>query len=95
MQKPELKRVNLFMEKDIVDVLDTFAAMNQRSRTFVIHELLRPSIPALKQLIVEFERLSHMTDTERLTALTKLTNIEEKLSTTVRAMPDHIQGATK
>lgn len=95
MQKPELKRVNLFMEKDIVDVLDAFAAMNQRSRTFVIHELLRPAIPALRELLKLSDDLKTMTDADRLTALANLTNIEEKLSTTVRAMPNHLEGIIK
>lgn len=95
MQKPELKRVNLFMEKDIVDVLDAFAAMNQRSRTFVIHELLRPSMPALRELLKLSGDLKTMSDADRLIALSKLADMEEKLSTTVLAMPDHIQGVTK
>lgn len=89
------KRINLFLETDIVDVIDAFAEMNKRSRTHVIHELLRPSVPALKQLLKEYDRLSKMTDSERLTALAKLTHVEEKLSGTVRAMPDHLEGLTK
>jgi len=89
------KRINLFLETDIVDVIDAFAEMNKRSRTHVIHELLRPSVPALKQLLKEYDRLSKMTDSERLTALAKLTHTEEKLSGTVRAMPAHLKGITE
>ena len=95
MQKPELKRVNLFMEKDIVDVLDAFAAMNQRSRTFVIHELLRPSMPALRELLKLSDELKTMSDSDRLTALAKLTNIEEKLTSNARSMPNHLEGIAK
>ncbi len=81
MQKPELKRINLFMEKDIVDVLDAFAAMNQRSRTFVIHELLRPAMPALIELLAMPEKLIAMSDTDRLTALAKLNQAERIAAT--------------
>lgn len=95
MQKPELKRVNLFMEKDIVDVLDAFAAMNQRSRTFVIHELLRPAMPALRELLTMPEKLTAMSDADRLAALSKLDNTEEKLTNSTRNMPKHLEGITK
>lgn len=95
MQKPELKRINLFMEKDIVDVLDAFAAMNQRSRTFVIHELLRPAMPALLELLAMPEKLTAMTDTDRLTALAKLNQTEEKLTNLSRSMPAHLKGITE
>lgn len=95
MQKPELKRINLFMEKDIVDVIDAFAAMNQRSRTFVIHELLRPSMPALRELLKISDELNTMTDAVRLNTLTKLINAEEKLVNAARNMPDQLKGITK
>lgn len=95
MQKPELKRVNLFMEKDILDVIDAFAAMNQRSRTFVIHELLRPSMPALRELLKISDELNLMTDAVRLNTLTKLINAEEKLVNAARNMPDQLKGITK
>lgn len=90
MQKPELKRVNLFMEKDIVDVLDAFAAMNQRSRTYVIHELLRPAMPALRKLLTIPDKLTAMSDADRLAALAKLTDTEEKLTNITRNMPKHL-----
>lgn len=95
MQKPELKRVNLYMEKDIVDVIDAFADMNQRSRTFVIHELLRPSIPALRELLKISDELNTMTDAVRLNTLTKLIHAEEKLVNAARNMPDQLKGMTK
>lgn len=95
MQKPELKRVNLFMEKDIVDVLDAFAAMNQRSRTYVIHELLRPAMPALRELLAMPEKLTLLSDADRLAALAKLNQTEEKLTNTTRNMPKHLEGVTK
>lgn len=95
MQKPELKRVNLFMEKDIVDVLDAFAAMNQRSRTYVIHELLRPAMPALRELLTIPDKLTAMSDADRLAALAKLTDTEEKLTNNARNMPKYLEGITK
>lgn len=89
------KRINLFLETDIVDVIDAFAEMNKRSRTHVIHELLRPSVPALKQLLKQYDHLSKMSDSERLTALAKLNHIEEKLTNNARNMPKYLEGITK
>lgn len=95
MQKPELKRINLFMEKDIVDVLDAFAAMNQRSRTFVIHELLRPAMPALRELLAMPEKLTAMNDVDRLAALAKLNQTEQRLTDLGRSIPADLKGVTE
>jgi len=88
-------RINLNLSLETLEVIDAFAAMNGRSRTYVIEELLKPSLPALRQLLKLSDDLKTMSDADRLTALAKLTSTEEKLSSTVRAMPDHLEGITK
>lgn len=95
MQRPELKRINLFMEKDMVEVLDAFAALNDRSRTYVIHELLRPAMPALRELLAMPEKLTASSDADRLAALAKLHQMEEKLTNTTRNLPKHLEGVAK
>lgn len=95
MQRPEVKRINLFMEKDMVEVLDAFAAMNDRSRTYVIHELLRPAMPALRELLAMPDKLTSMNDVDRLAALAKLASTEEKLANTTRNLPAHLEGIAK
>lgn len=88
-------RINLNMKIDTLEVIDAFAKMNGRSRTYVIEELLAPSIPALKQLLKLSDELKTMSDADRLTALAKMTNTEEKLKANVRAMPQHIEGLSQ
>ena len=93
--KPETHRINLSLNRETLDVIDAFAKMNDRSRTYVIEELLKPSLPALRQLLKLSDDLKTMSDADRLTALAKLTNTEEKLASNARALPGHIEGIAK
>ena len=93
--KPETHRINLNLSLETLKVIDDFALMNNRSRTYVIEELLKPSLPALRELLKLSDDLKTMTDADRLTALAKLTNIEEKLTSTAHSMPNHLRGVTK
>lgn len=93
--KRETHRINLNLSLETLEVIDAFAAMNDRSRTYVIEELLKPSLPALRQLLKLSDDLKTMTDADRLTALAKLTSTEEKLTNSTRNMPKHLEGITK
>ena len=93
--KPETHRINLNLSLETLEVIDAFAAMNDRSRTYVIEELLKPSLPALRQLLKLSDDLKTMSDADRLTALAKLTHVEDKLTNNARNMPKHLQGISK
>lgn len=93
--KRETHRINLNLSLETLEVIDAFAAMNDRSRTYVIEELLKPSLPALRQLLKLSDDLKTMSDADRLTALAKLTSTEEKLANLSRNMPKHLEGITK
>lgn len=93
MKKPT-HRINLNLEVETLEVIDAFAKMNDRSRTYVIEELLKPSLPALRELLSLFDELKTMTDADRLTVLAELSVMQDKLFGAVRAMPHHI-GAAK
>ena len=93
--KPETHRINLNLSIETLEVIDAFAKMNDRSRTYVIEELLKPSLPALRQLLKLSDELKTMSDADRLTALAKLTNMDEKLSTNARNVSSHLEGITK
>lgn len=95
MNTKQNKRVNLFIEVEILEALDAFAKMNNRSRTHIVNDLLRPSLPALKSLLKVSDDLKAMSDVDRLTALAKLANTEEKLTNSTRNMPKHLEGITK
>ena len=93
--KRETHRINLNLSLETLEVIDAFAAMNDRSRTYVIEELLKPSLPALRQLLKLSDDLKTMSDADRLIALAKLTSTEEKLTNSARNMPKHLEGITK
>lgn len=88
-------RINLNLSIELIEVIDAFAKMNGRSRTYVVEELLKPSVPSLKALLKLSDDLAAMTDAERLTAIAKLSSMEDKLKINVRNMPGHIDGVTK
>lgn len=87
-------RINLNLEVETLEVIDAFAKLNNRSRTYVIESFIKPALPALRELLAMPDKLTAMSDADRLTAIAKLSNTEEKLSNTVRNMPKHLEGVT-
>lgn len=94
MQK-QTHRINLNLEVETLEVIDAFAKLNNRSRTYVIESFIKPALPALRQLLAMPEKLTAMSDADRLAALAKLSNIEEKTTNATRSMPEHLEGVTK
>lgn len=94
MKKPT-HRINLNLELETLEVIDAFAQLTDRSRTYVIEALLQPSLPALRELLAMPEKLTAMNDVDRLAALAKLAQAEEKLTGIHRSMPAHLEGLTK
>lgn len=93
--KPEKHRINLYMELETIEVIDAFAKMNDRSRSYVIESFLKPSLPALRELLAMPEKLTSLSDVDRLAALSKLNQTEEKLTNMSRSMPAHLKGVTE
>lgn len=89
------KRVTFNMEEELLDVLDAFAEMNGRTRTFVFHELLKPSLPMLKELLKLSKEVSLMSDTDRLLALQKLQVAENELQEISDDLPGYVKEITK
>ena len=93
--KPEKHRINLYMELETIEVIDAFAKMNDRSRSYVIESFLKPALPALRELLAMPEKLTSLSDVDRLAALSKLNQTEEKLTNMSRSMPAHLKGVTQ
>lgn len=91
----KLKRINLNLDVETLEVIDAFAKLNGRSRTYVIESFINPALPALRLLLAMPDKLTAMTDAERLIALSKLENTELKLSAFGRVLPQHLEGVTK
>jgi len=83
------------MELETIEVIDAFAKMNNRSRSYVIESFLKPALPALRELLAMPEKLTALSDVDRLAALAKLNQTEEKLTNLSRSMPAHLKGTTE
>ena len=94
MQK-QTHRINLNLEVETLEVIDAFAKLNNRSRTYVIESFIKPALPALRELLAMPEKLTAMSDADRLTALAKLNQTEEKLVHLSLSMPAHLKGVTE
>lgn len=94
MKKPT-HRINLNLEIETLEVIDAFAKLNNRSRTYVIESFIKPALPALRELLAMPDKLTAMSDAERLAALAKLKQTEEKLTNLSRSMPAHLKGTTE
>ena len=93
--KPAKHRINLNMEIETLEVIDAFAKMNNRTRSYIIESFLKPALPALRELLAMPEKLTAMNDADRLAALAKLNQTEEKLTSLSRSMPAHLKGTTE
>lgn len=93
--KPAKHRINLNMEIETLEVIDAFAKMNNRTRSYIIESFLKPALPALRELLAMPEKLTAMNDADRLAALAKLNQTEEKLTNLSRSMPAHLKGTTE
>lgn len=91
--KPKRVRLNVMMDSDILDTLDALAMLNGSSRSHLLNELLRPSIPALNELIDLSERMKKEANQEKTDQTLKtLSNIEERLSKPIKQIPEYIKG---
>lgn len=92
--KPKRLRLNVMMDADIVDTLDSFAILNGSSRSHVLNELLRPSMPALQELLELSHHMKNNPDSipESIESLDKL---EEQLNKPVEQIPAYIKGISK
>ena len=91
--KPKRIRLNVMLDEDILNTLNELAALNGSSRSHLLNELLRPSIPSLNELIDLSERMKKEANQEKTEQTLKtLSNIEEKLNKPVKQIPDYIKG---
>ena len=91
--KPKRIRLNVMLDEDILNTLNELAALNGSSRSHLLNELLRPSIPALNELIDLSERMKKEANQEKTDQTLKtLSNIEERLSKPVKQIAEYIKG---
>lgn len=84
------QRINLYMDDDVLAVLDAFAAVTGKSRTAVIHALIRPAMPSLMQLLESADDIASTTQAEREESLARLGEIEKRARANVQKVPELI-----
>ena len=82
------------MEPEILDVFNGFCQITGKSRSSIINEMLRPSLPTLQKLIelnlrMKLRSLSNG-EADQLEILEGLNDIEEKLLTPLEQLPNVI-----
>lgn len=93
--KPAKHRINLNMEVETIEVIDAFAKMNNRTRSYIVESFLKPALPALRELLAMPEKLTSMNDADRLAALAKLNETEQRLTDLGRSIPSDLKGVTE
>ena len=90
MTEPDLHRINLYFETDLLAIIDEFAAITGRSRSYIIRGLLRPAMPSLQALLNAAQEAK--TDKDAVDA--RLSTIERALMNTISKLPDALEGKT-
>lgn len=91
--KPKRIRLNVMLDEDILNTLNELAALNGSSRSHLLNELLRPSIPSLNELIDLSVRMKKEADEDKIAhSLKTLDGIESKLTKPIAQIPDYIRG---
>ena len=94
--KPKRIRLNVMLDEDILNALNELAALNGSSRSHLLNELLRPSIPALNELIDLSQRMKEQANPEKTAQTLKtLNHIETQLNKPIEQIPNYIKGLQK
>lgn len=94
--KPKRMRINVMIDSDILDTLDALCALNGSSRSHLLNEMLRPSIPAIHELLELSHRMKEQADPEKtVQTLKTLSHIETQLNKPIQQIPNYIKGIQK
>lgn len=90
-------RVNVMMSPDLLEVLDGFCALTGKTRSALIDDLLRPSVPSLNELIqLQLKmKLKEMSGGSVSTPLESLDKLEQQLLKPLNELPGVIKNIHK
>ena len=77
------RRINIYLEEDLLATLDAYARVAQVSRTELIHQLLMPAKPALDQLLQKADEYFRMSDEQKLETRRQLDRLEKGVASVV------------
>lgn len=74
------RRINIYLEEDLLATLDAYARLAQVSRTELIHQMLMPAKPALDQLLRKADEYLRMSDEQKLETRRQLDRLGKGVS---------------
>ena len=77
------RRINIYLEEDLLATLDAYTRVAQVSRTELIHQLLMPAKPALDQLLQKADDYFRMSDEQKFETRRQLDRLEKGVSSVI------------
>lgn len=77
------RRINIYLEEDLLATLDAYARVAQVTRTELLHQLLYPAKPALDRLLQKADAYFRMSDEQKLETRRQLDRLEKGLSSVI------------
>jgi len=71
------RRINIYLEEDLLATLDAYARVAQVTRTELLHQLLYPAKPALDQLLQKADAYFRMSDEHKFETRRQLDRLEK------------------
>jgi len=74
------RRINIYLEEDLLATLDAYARIAQVSRTELLHQLLMPAKPALDQLLQKADDYFRMSEDQKFETRRQLDRLEKDVA---------------
>lgn len=86
------RRINIYLEEDLLATLDAYARISQVSRTELLHQLLMPSKPALDLLLQKADDYFRMSDEQKFETRRQLERLEKGISSVLDQVNAKVEG---
>lgn len=86
------RRINIYLEEDLLATLDAYTRISELSRTELIHQLLMPSKPALDQLLQKADDYFRMSDEQKFETRRQLDRLEKGVSSVMDQVNTKLEG---
>lgn len=89
------RRINIYLEEDLLATLDAYTRVAQVSRTELIHQLLMPAKPALDLLLQKTDDYFRMSEEQKLETRRYLDRLGKGVSSVIDQVNTNLEGKTK
>ena len=88
--KEDIVRVNTFLEREQVDVLDSYARMMGLTRSALLRALLGEALPNLKLVLEKLDGFGDLSREDKAVRLARLALVSDRLSAGVTKGVDYL-----